>query len=282
MRQFRLVIDSLNQSQIQGISPCIIEQDNFHHLITVSRVQKGDTIQLIDKLHSKTYLAEVVEIKSQEASLIIKKNFSSQIPFFFPRITLIVGLIRSNRCDLIIEKSVEIGISRINFFCGDHSQMKRNISQLNKREERFGRIIESALKQSGLGCEVNNENFLSEYPEAKVFPSLDSCLESVNNYSPILDSYRNSAKLLFVLEIGAKVNILTKVVNLIDNLQVDLEKFPEIADCYLVVGPEGGFSSSEKQILAKYGYEKVSLGSKTLRTETAVLLASGLIAIQFS
>lgn len=41
---------------------------------------------------------------------------------------------------------------------------------------------------------------------------------------------------------------------------------------FLVVGPEGGFSKNEREILKKAGAIRVSLGTKRLRTETAAII----------
>lgn len=47
---------------------------------------------------------------------------------------------------------------------------------------------------------------------------------------------------------------------------------------YLVlVGPEGGFSDKEIQLMHEYGYESVKLGDHRLRTETAGVMACSIL-----
>jgi 16S rRNA (uracil1498-N3)-methyltransferase len=41
---------------------------------------------------------------------------------------------------------------------------------------------------------------------------------------------------------------------------------------FLIIGPEGGFSHNEREILKKEGAIQISLGSKRLRTETAAII----------
>ncbi|QTA37130.1 16S rRNA (uracil(1498)-N(3))-methyltransferase [Thermosipho ferrireducens] len=61
------------------------------------------------------------------------------------------------------------------------------------------------------------------------------------------------------------------------------KRFPEqfTGDVGLIVGPEGGFSSQEKEILQSR-YIPVSLGDKVLRYETAALLGLGMLAYKLS
>lgn len=43
--------------------------------------------------------------------------------------------------------------------------------------------------------------------------------------------------------------------------------------CIFLIGPEGGFSDSERKLFSKYNFiEKISLGENILRTETAVIV----------
>ena len=48
-----------------------------------------------------------------------------------------------------------------------------------------------------------------------------------------------------------------------------------------VIGPEGGFSPSEEDLLIENGYVPISLGSNILRTETASLFIMSAINYEF-
>ena len=45
----------------------------------------------------------------------------------------------------------------------------------------------------------------------------------------------------------------------------------------LLVGPEGGFDPAEADVCARSGFEAVRLGSRTLRFETAAIVALGVV-----
>ena len=49
-------------------------------------------------------------------------------------------------------------------------------------------------------------------------------------------------------------------------------------DVSLLVGPEGDFSPEEVELAIKAGYRPVSLGSSRLRTETAAVVATTVVA----
>lgn len=54
---------------------------------------------------------------------------------------------------------------------------------------------------------------------------------------------------------------------------------PETADCdfHLLVGPEGGFAAEEAHQAVAAGFEPISLGDRTLRAETAPLVALAML-----
>ena len=49
----------------------------------------------------------------------------------------------------------------------------------------------------------------------------------------------------------------------------------------VVIGPEGGFSEEEIAYLSANGYEKVTLGSRILRAETAAICVCSIISEKF-
>jgi 16S rRNA (uracil1498-N3)-methyltransferase len=57
---------------------------------------------------------------------------------------------------------------------------------------------------------------------------------------------------------------------------------PPMAPCTIIVGPEGGFSRSEQQLLDRAGCVRWSLGRLRLRSETAAIAAASIIATQWS
>jgi len=54
------------------------------------------------------------------------------------------------------------------------------------------------------------------------------------------------------------------------------ERFPDVRDIGIVIGPEGGISPAEVEAMAAAGGRTVTLGPRILRTETAAVVAAAL------
>jgi len=57
----------------------------------------------------------------------------------------------------------------------------------------------------------------------------------------------------------------------------DLLHSDQLNSVAILIGPEGGFSSTEVEISRKYGFQSVSLGPRLLRTVTAPLAAISIL-----
>ncbi|MCL2245548.1 MAG: 16S rRNA (uracil(1498)-N(3))-methyltransferase [Lentimicrobiaceae bacterium] len=141
-----------------------------------------------------------------------------------------------DRMEWLVEKAVEIGVAQISFILCERSERKH--VDLN----RLHRIAVAALKQS-------NGTWL---PELRTI----SFLQLINESSEIL-----ADKLIAYCE--------------------DQEESIEIAhfkyqqkDALFLIGPEGDFTPQEIHAAKIQGFQPVSLGEKTLRTETAALFVT--------
>jgi 16S rRNA (uracil1498-N3)-methyltransferase len=63
--------------------------------------------------------------------------------------------------------------------------------------------------------------------------------------------------------------------------EISLMELPAASAISLAIGPEGGFSATEREILVAAGYQRVRLGPRVLRTETAALVAIALLQAKF-
>jgi 16S rRNA (uracil1498-N3)-methyltransferase len=111
------------------------------------------------------------------------------------------------------------------------------------RGDRIERIIREAAEQSGRGI----------VPELSASMTLGEAIE---------DMRKNEWNCVF--DLGA------------DGLLKDAGSIP--ARCGVCIGPEGGFDASEIAALREAGCRVLSLGSLTLRGETAAIVASYLVA----
>lgn len=62
--------------------------------------------------------------------------------------------------------------------------------------------------------------------------------------------------------------------------QLEMKELQSIEkDVIIAVGPEGGWTEREKNLFESMGFKKIKIGSKTLRTETAIIVALTFINI---
>lgn len=153
-----------------------------------------------------------------------------------PEIAIAVGNIKKrDRLEFALEKAVEMGIQEFIVFFGDHSE-KQKI-----RLDRLESVAIGAMKQS----------LRAWMPSIRESKSLQSVL---NGYG--------SVRIIFADETKPSIT----------NERADWQGEKKLL---FVVGPEGGYSEDEKQLIEKR--ERISLGRHRLRTETAVIA----IAAQF-
>ncbi|MEX0961973.1 MAG: RsmE family RNA methyltransferase [Simkaniaceae bacterium] len=125
-----------------GENEIILSEDEHHHLTKVCRQKKGEEVEVIDgKGH--LFKAKIKEIQRHKTHLEIF-SFSHTPPT--RKFTLVQGLCRQNRLDLILEKGCEIGVDQFIIIPMDRSET-HTLSE--NRLSRMHRILQCALKQSG-------------------------------------------------------------------------------------------------------------------------------------
>ena len=153
-------------------------------------------------------------------------------------IELAICLVKKNPMELILQKATELGVSRITPIISERTEIK----ELNY--ERARKIVIEATEQS---------NQLNP-PKISTIIKLKDFLEKLDNKSKFLFADVNSHNSLLKKDIEGDS---TKVV---------------------LIGPEGDFSSSEREsILAIGNTTSFSLSKNILRSDTAVISAISLV-----
>jgi len=145
------------------------------------------------------------------------------------RIQLIQAIAKGDRDELALQASVELGINSVIAWQADHS-ISRWDGKEEKSLERWRQIAISAMKQS----------------QQAYLPEVSGPMHTTN-----------------LEPVGHGVLLVPQAERSIT--EIDLE-----ADQYaVVVGPEGGISSSEVEQLVAAGFHTYRLGASVLRTSTA-------------
>jgi 16S rRNA (uracil1498-N3)-methyltransferase len=222
----------VNKNSIQN-NKFFLDQDESHHLINVLRLKLGSEIWLTDG-EGGTYHCKTDNFtKENVVEGHILDSYSNQNELDY-HIHLGLPIIKKSRMKIAIEKSVESGIKELTPLILDRS-IKSSLSV-----EKINSIMRSATKQS-----------------------MRSILPKTNPISELEDWY-NPEALNIVASIGS-----------VDTLTVFKDKIYKAVDSKkkisILLGPEGGFSSEEKEFIYDNKFLKVSVAKAVLRSETAVV-----------
>lgn len=200
--------------------------------IFVLRHNVGDIIQVNDKM------CEILSVgKSNVECKVIENAKVKGIPEL--KITLYQAMLKADKMEYVIQKAVELGVSKIVPFNSKNVIVKLDEKDKLKRVERFNKISQEASKQCGRSDIVTVENFCS----------FNEMLNDVLNYEKCIVAYENET-------VG---------------LKSFLKANNDIKEIAIIIGAEGGFDELEIQALLENGCSSVSLGDRILRAETASL-----------
>lgn len=200
-----------------------------HHLATVLRLTPGAEVQLFD---GRGRVADAILQRDGCAELRLVRVFPQ--PSF--TLTLIQGLPKGDKAELILQKGTELGVNRFLMV-----PMARSIVRL-KRESRQSHRWEKIIQEAARQCHQYH------VPE----------LQPVDTFTNALAATADSELKLLLWEQSRQP--LAAVL---------ADRVPR--SITVVVGPEGGISSAEAAQAQLNGYRLVSLGPRILRTETAGL-----------
>lgn len=210
----------------------LLTEDDSRHAIKTLRLGIGEVIAVTDG-NGNRYTAVITQTDSRRCPFRITDTQTTPPRSFSIRIC-VAPTKNMDRIEWFVEKAVEIGIERISFFFGQHSE--RRVLKM----ERLEKIAVAAMKQS-------LQSFLPRLDEAVPF-------------SELLKTVDESQRFLAHLPTSEPPSSLAKLA--MPNGQYAV-----------LIGPEGDFSGKEIQQATDAGFRMVALGRNRLRTETAALTA---------
>jgi len=232
-----------------------ITGDQARHLALVLRARPGDPVTIFDGRGFK-YICTILQSHKKEvtAECISKEPYSSESPVL---ITLAQGLAKGDKMDYIVQKSTELGVTRIIPLITERSQVRHT-----EKTGRWRRIALSASQQSGRSKvpDIDEPVSIDEFFSRHITPSARSGMEEMKGVKP-----------------GTTANIIFSEEHKKQNLKQILTGLGNVSHITLLIGPEGGFSIDEVSTAVAKGFIEVSLGPRILRTETAPLSALSII-----
>ena len=217
---------------------------DVNHIKNVLRKKVEEEIIICNSENQKNYLCEIKKIEKEEIECEIQKELEKNKSNI--EITIIQGMPKKDKMDLIIQKSVELGAFSIQPVEMERCIVKYNEKDKEKKRERWQKIAEVAAKQCGT-------NFIPKVN--KIIKLKDAC-KILEKYDIVILAYEREEK--------------TKLKQVLKNIKEKYkEKEIKIA---VIIGPEGGISEKEVEMLNTIdNVITVTLGKRILRTETVAL-----------
>ena len=227
----------VEEEQVNGEN-AYIKGSDVNHIVNVLRMKVGEEL-LISVKGDWDYLCKIEKTSSDRVDLKVLESMEQrELPV---KITLLQGIPKSDKLEMIIQKAIELGVSEIIPVKTKRVVVKIDEKKVDTKVNRWNAIAESAAKQSKR----------SIIPKVHEPMSIDNALEIVKDFGVKLIPYENA-------------DGIDKTRKILDNM----DKTKNIA---VFIGPEGGFEESEVERIKNSGFEVITLGKRILRTETAGL-----------
>jgi 16S rRNA (uracil1498-N3)-methyltransferase len=260
---YRFFVD---HAAIHGRDALIEEPDLAHQLANVLRLRPGERVVLLDNSGWQYVVALSSVERGRVAGTIERKELAGGEPR--TKITLYVGLMRPERFEWVLQKGTELGVSAfVPLICARSTIADAGELSENKIE-RWRRIVREAAEQSRRGK-------LPRLAPALFFPA--ACDQGAQ---------RGSALLLWEGEgVPSLRHVLQRQGGKDTRRGDEPMSPPHLASpsphlpfsVALFSGPEGGFTQGEFDTALRYGMIAVTLGPRTLRAETAPIVATSAI-----
>lgn len=216
-----------------------LSDEDAHHLMHVMRARPGQEVIVFDGSGAE-WLAAVTRLERStvELRLLDRREVDRELPI---ELTLMVALPKGDRQRWLVEKAVELGVSRL-----VPLTTERGVAQpVEKALARLRRTVIEASKQCGRNRLMKIAVPLTA-AEAFSAPRVDGALRA--SLDP---SGRQSLQALLAGDGAGKPRSI----------------------CF-AIGPEGGFSGDELRLAEANQWPVVHLGPRILRVETAALCAA--------
>ena len=217
----------------------ILEESDLHHIKNVMRSHIGEKVECIyDEI---LYICQIEDLNSPKVKIVESSQNNNEADF---DVTIAIALVKEQKMDLILQKLTELGITRIIPVSMERSIVKLDNKKEEKRIERWQKICKEAAEQS-------KRNKIPEITSVHTIKQL----ENITCDQKFICSTRNPK-------------------NLVNNY---LQTKDECATMIFVIGPEGGISPKEEDLLESFGYIPITLGNRIMRVETAAIYIASII-----
>ena len=235
---FQFFVDKTQINEEAGLA--FITGADVNHICHVLRMRIGEQFYVTDGESGGKYLCALKGASEDQVTCDILRIIeeSSELPC---EITLYQGLPKADKMELIIQKAVELGVSRIVPVSTKRSIVKLDDKKAGAKISRWQGIAEAAAKQSKRDV----------IPQIGEVMTLKAALAEAADFDVSMMPYENAEGMAFTRKL--------------------LDEICPGQRIAIFIGPEGGFDESEVEAALSQGTQPVTLGRRILRTETAGL-----------
>jgi len=229
-------------SKVKKDNKMELSNDDIYHITKVMRMKDNDKVEVV--YNSTVFICEVNVNELPFVSII---NEVPNDSINAHKVTLIIPLLKEQKMDLILQKATELGVYEIIPVIMKRSIIKLEKGKEDKKIERWTKICKEASEQSKrtdipLITSVKNISQLSDIDGIKLVCSTTEKQKTIKNFLTANQNY--------------------------DKISI-------------VVGPEGGISDDEEELLVNQGFTRVSLGDRIMRVETVPIFILSALNYEF-
>lgn len=229
-----------------------LPRDTANYVGRVHRLAPGDVFTAFDPQRALEADAEILRIHKHDG-ITVRLGRARPASITCPRsITLLQAMAKGDKMDAVLRDATELGLTGFRPILCERSVARPE--DAHTRTARFERIAVQAARQSGRG----------DIP--RIFPP-----------TPLSDTLRGLSKQYNDQQIAPASFCLDPHAS--QPLRDQLLQLSHSTPIVLAIGPEGGFTEGETQMLARAGFARVRLGSLVLRTETVCAAVLGALLI---
>lgn len=216
-----------------------LDDSAANHVGKVLRMQVGRELILFNGQNACHFKAVIEHSDKKRVTVQINNKVESHNE---SPLSIHVGqaLSKGDKMELVIQKSVELGVTEITPLWTEHCDVKLNAERMEKKLKQWQGIIISACEQCG----------------RDVLPKLHPVIK----FQDWIGNVNGDEK--WVLDPRGNAD----------------QSSPELVTCAVIaIGPEGGLSQAEIKQACAQGFKAKLIGPRVLRTETAALTAVTLL-----
>lgn len=231
MREIRIYQPGNYESgQLLELSP-----EAGQHVAVVLRMQPGENLTLFCG-DNREFEVTIETVKKRQVWVLVgavsHRDSESSL-----KIHLAQAISKGDRMELVMQKSVELGVASITPLITERCAVKLDKERMEKKVHQWQNIVIAACEQCG------------------------------RNTVPVVHPPVRFDDYVPLAQVGLKLILHP-------DMSKTWRDYPiNQSDIALIIGPEGGLSEEEVKLACKYGYLPLSLGPRILRTETAAITA---------